>query len=610
MANIADQFIKATLNQIYAGTPTNSQIKRSMERKKDRKMSGDVFAQYEAQFNAYTGGGAQSTTTTAPVPAEAPDFTSFEKEYADFVNAQKGAKSSVQGDAMGNAGNEQHIPSLRDFDTTASMINEANNIEQQRAQTDEEKASEIARLKDILERNQSVYEEVNSIFDRNEAEYAAQQEAKRQEEMSRSLATVNRTEKSKTNRNSGARRETLPVLDDPASLKRQARQQHLQNKREQRELERREENKLAELITPTKEEKATAAIPEVGESSKKAINNIGEKVRKQTEAMRQWESPAVQSGYISREQYMTDQKIKDADLTKDYYATLSKDQQKDAEDLFLQYAADPGKIKDEKTAQSLAYIMGRHYEAIGDNDGFQVAEALRKKTAGDVAAFGVGMGDVVSKPGMMIQSLVDKANGGSFSDSYNERRAAIENTGLKEQNPLAYLGGEFAGNALMYNALMYNAAGGLLGTVAPISNAANTAGNAIAGRAANALQGLGKVGSAAANALRTGGGEAIGNVLTGMIPDIFLDTLPTEAANIASGMSAGEIAKDTGVNLLTNLGFNAGSELAPTLAKTAGKKVKGMFANAADAARGFSFSPLYGSRSDRWQACAWHLAFS
>lgn len=153
-------------------------------------------------------------------------------------------------------------------------------------------------------------------------------------------------------------------------------------------------------------------------------------------------------------------------------------------------------------------------------------------------------------------AAMDKAAEGRYSEeapNYTETFDAYQ-----QQNPLAGVAGQFAGNAALYGAA--NAA--LEGTA--LAGAAATAG----GKAANALKSVPGVGKL----VTPGTGAAIGNILTGQSADLALDTIPSLAGDVydythgnPDGLTPGQIAANAAGNFGVNLAMNAGSEAIPAL---------------------------------------------
>lgn len=183
----------------------------------------------------------------------------------------------------------------------------------------------------------------------------------------------------------------------------------------------------------------------------------------------------------------------------------------------------------------------------------------------DLQAFTAGIYNSI--PGLdtlddVFTKWADKSSGGKYSKAVPQ--STVETLqGYEQQNPIAGMAGQFAGNAALYGAA--NAA--LEGTA--FANAAAKAG----GKAASALKSIPGVG----NLVTDGTSAAIGNIITGQTADLALDTIPSLASDVYSyangnqdNLTPGQIAGNAAKNFGVNLAMNVGSEAIPALVR-AGK---------------------------------------
>lgn len=198
----------------------------------------------------------------------------------------------------------------------------------------------------------------------------------------------------------------------------------------------------------------------------------------------------------------------------------------------------------------------------------------------DLQAFTAGLFNSVPFLKTIDNAFTDWANKeteGKYTEAVPETfTETLE--GYEQQNPIAGMAGQFAGNAALYGAA--NAA--LEGTA--FANAAATAG----GKAANALKSVPGVG----NLITDGTGAAIGNIITGQSADLALDTIPSLAGDVYSyangnpdNLTPGQIAANAAGNFGLNLAMNVGSEAVPALVR-AGRNAAGNALENAKAAKG------------------------
>lgn len=189
------------------------------------------------------------------------------------------------------------------------------------------------------------------------------------------------------------------------------------------------------------------------------------------------------------------------------------------------------KKRPEKYVQSITSLFyDKDKKAEYNKERAELAALLPKVSKTADAAYGLAY----SVPGMEYldkgaEALSDKIYGTDNKDLNTTRVDAAKNT-----SKLAYEGGRMVGKMGQYMAL--NASGAL----APISNT-------ISGALSSAI------GETAAG--------AVGNILADEVADIILDTTPELIDNIVQGKSAGEIAKEAGINVASNLAFNVGGEI-------------------------------------------------
>lgn len=155
-----------------------------------------------------------------------------------------------------------------------------------------------------------------------------------------------------------------------------------------------------------------------------------------------------------------------------------------------------------------------------------------------------------------FSSAMNEATDGGYSKIVPDYTDTFD--AYQQQNPIAGMAGQFAGNAALYGAA--NAA--LEGTA--LAGAAATAG----GKAANALKSVPGVGKL----VTPGTGAAIGNILTGQSADLALDTIPSLAGDVydythgnPDDLTPGQIAANAAGSFGVNLAMNAGSEAIPAL---------------------------------------------
>lgn len=198
----------------------------------------------------------------------------------------------------------------------------------------------------------------------------------------------------------------------------------------------------------------------------------------------------------------------------------------------------------------------------------------------DLQAFTAGLFNSVPFLKTIDSAFTDWANKeteGKYTEAVPETfTETLE--GYEQQNPVAGMAGQFAGNAALYGAA--NTA--LEGTA--FAKAAATAG----GKAANALKSVPGVGKL----ITDGTGAAIGNIITGQSADLALDTIPSLAGDVYSyangnpnNLTPGQIAANAAGNFGLNLAMNIGSEAVPALVR-AGRNAAGNALENAKSAKG------------------------
>lgn len=198
----------------------------------------------------------------------------------------------------------------------------------------------------------------------------------------------------------------------------------------------------------------------------------------------------------------------------------------------------------------------------------------------DLQAFTAGLFNSVPFLKTIDSAFTDWANKeteGKYTEAVPETfTETLE--GYEQQNPVAGMAGQFAGNAALYGAA--NTA--LEGTA--FAKAAATAG----GKAANALKSVPGVGKL----ITDGTGAAIGNIITGQSADLALDTIPSLAGDVYSyangnpyNLTPGQIAANAAGNFGLNLAMNVGSEAVPALVR-AGRNAAGNALENAKTAKG------------------------
>ena len=261
------------------------------------------------------------------------------------------------------------------------------------------------------------------------------------------------------------------------------------------------------------------------------------------------------------------------DVSTDYYAQMSPEQQRMALKLYEDYVATEGKIEDEQSANHIAHLMERHFRVTGDSKREAEAIKLQTRTAGMATAAAVGAVDVLVKPldtvyaaesALFGERDLDESGKSTstvmerFANAWKSAQAQHDFSDIQAQHPVAYTSGKIAGNLLLYKGVTQS-----LGSISKVSEATTKAGNAIASKAGSVLSGnTGEIVSRS--------GEAIGRILQDTTVDVILDTIPTEIANASDGMSAGEVAWDTVKNVGGNVAYNVIGEAAPTVLKAIG----------------------------------------
>ena len=258
------------------------------------------------------------------------------------------------------------------------------------------------------------------------------------------------------------------------------------------------------------------------------------------------------------------------DVSTDYYAQMSPEQQRMALKLYEDYVATEGKIEDEQSANHIAHLMERHFRVTGDSKREAEAIKLQTRTAGMATAAAVGAVDVLVKPldtvyaaesALFGERDLDESGKSTstvmerFANAWKSAQAQHDFSDIQAQHPVAYTSGKIAGNLLLYKGVTQS-----LGSISKVSEATTKAGNAIASKAGSVLSGnTGEIVSRS--------GEAIGRILQDTTVDVILDTIPTEIANASDGMSAGEVAWDTVKNVGGNVVYNVIGEAAPAALK-------------------------------------------
>ena len=125
----------------------------------------------------------------------------------------------------------------------------------------------------------------------------------------------------------------------------------------------------------------------------------------------------------------------------------------------------------------------------------------------------------------------------------DDRNAYIDS--LMDDYKVAGTLGEFGGKAIQYGTL-----GKALRSIPALGKVTDTI-----GKGAETLLGN-KINPVVANQL----GRSLANASMDIIPDLAIDTVPTEIANYNKGMRGQELLDDTAKNILTNMLFNAGAE--------------------------------------------------
>lgn len=141
----------------------------------------------------------------------------------------------------------------------------------------------------------------------------------------------------------------------------------------------------------------------------------------------------------------------------------------------------------------------------------------------------VNLGSALAEPVYLGGSLYERAKGkeGVWTEANNARKETLAE--LNKANPVGATIGSFAGKGIQYAA-----ANELMNGIPVLKNAKDAMAGSLGGKT----------------------GEMLADVTFDMIPDLALDTLPTEVDNYLSGMSGKDIAKDTAKNIATNYAFN------------------------------------------------------
>ena len=188
-----------------------------------------------------------------------------------------------------------------------------------------------------------------------------------------------------------------------------------------------------------------------------------------------------------------------------------------------------GEISQEQAAKDLLNA---------DSEYYKMQEAYNKSNP--LSAFALGLTSGMPLFDLVAESAADKGN-------LNAELFVKNRDSAKEQNKGATIAGNLAGTAASYTAL------NPLITKIPVLNKATE----------KAAEGLSKL-----PVLRKVGAEPIKNILSDMAVDVSLDTIPMIAKDVQEEKSAGEIAKDTALNIVGNLAGNILGESAPAILKT------------------------------------------
>lgn len=188
-----------------------------------------------------------------------------------------------------------------------------------------------------------------------------------------------------------------------------------------------------------------------------------------------------------------------------------------------------GEISQEQAAKDLMNA---------DSEYYKMQEAYNKSDP--LSTFYLGLISGMPLFDLVAESAADKGN--LSAELYVKNRDSA-----KEQNKGATIAGNLVGNAASYTALnpMITKIPGL-----------NKATEKVA-KGLSKLPVLSKVGA-----------EPIKNILSDMAVDVGLDTIPMIAKDVQEEKSAGEIAKDTALNIGGNLAGNILGESAPAILKT------------------------------------------
>ena len=188
-----------------------------------------------------------------------------------------------------------------------------------------------------------------------------------------------------------------------------------------------------------------------------------------------------------------------------------------------------GEISQEQAAKDLMNA---------DSEYYKMQEAYNKSDP--LSTFYLGLTSGMPLFDLVAESAADKGN--LSAELYVKNRDSA-----KEQNKGATIAGNLVGTAASYTALnpMITKIPGL-----------NKATEKVA-KGLSKLPVLSKVGA-----------EPIKNILSDMAVDVGLDTIPMIAKDVQEEKSAGEIAKDTALNIGGNLAGNILGESAPAILKT------------------------------------------
>lgn len=226
--------------------------------------------------------------------------------------------------------------------------------------------------------------------------------------------------------------------------------------------------------------------------------------------------------------------------------------------------------KNEKARKALQLSSSNPYQASKvraqmtdkERKEYDKMTSLMNKSS-DLSAYTYGLLNIVPFGNTAMNKLGEIAGGDS------EYNYTAQKKNVKEQSPLAYMGGDATSKLAAYMVL-----GKALGNIPVLNQATNEIGEAMSfGREAL--------------------GKGIGNVLRGNIADIILDTIPTEIENYQNGMRGMDLVKDTLANEAINTVFNAGGEVLPQLFKAikGGKNIDNVAEAAEDAVRSVDNTP-------------------